>query len=165
MTVSNRKWLQWTLYKAFFSAIPLIIIFLVTCRSQNGTTENERIRTSESLAGRKPAGSDTSYGTGVNSQAANSIPKGLQKLLKAYPDFLDKSEDGYLIWKDGTRMLYDDGRDKSFEELLDSADLEDQMQQHYPAGKEFSHQDVNFDPGRIRHEPFLQRCMADQRRR
>lgn len=98
------------------------------------------------------SGKDTSLVPGKN------VPSGLQKLLKAYPEFLDKADSNRLYWKDGTIMIYDDGKVKSHEEKLDNADLEDMMSQEYIAGREWdSPPDVNFEPGRIRYEPFFEK--------
>jgi peptidoglycan L-alanyl-D-glutamate endopeptidase CwlK len=122
----------------------LLIIFCATCRSQNGTIDKETGALS------KPAADRTS----INQ---DPVPPGLKRLLLAYPDFLKGAEGGYLIWNDGTRMLYDDGREKSFEKMLDSADLEDQMKQAYPARTEFRQPEVDCDPGRIRNELFFRK--------
>ncbi len=86
-----------------------------------------------------------------------NIPDGLKKLKKAYPDFIDSVDNNNLYFKDGTKMIYDDGRKKSFEEMLDDPDLEDMMSQEYPMGKEYKIPEVNFDPGRIRYEPFFKK--------
>lgn len=84
------------------------------------------------------------------------IPVGLQRLLRAYPDFLDSADGNILVWKDGTTMSYDDGvEDKDFETLLNSPDLQDQFQVAYPAGREYCIPGKNSDPGRIRYEPFF----------
>ena len=65
----------------------------------------------------------------------NYVPhQGLKCLVAAYPDQLQGAEGNTLIWKDGTRMQYDDGRFKVHEERLTDADLEDQMFQRYIPG-------------------------------
>ena len=142
--MQNPKWPQRAYSTGMVLVRSLLIIFCATCRPQNGTTDKETGTLSKPAADR-------------NTVNKGSIPLGLKKLLRAYPGFLKEARGGYLIWKDGTRMLYDDGREKSFEKMLDSADLEDQMKQSYPAHKGFSHQEVDFDPGRIRHEPFFRK--------
>lgn len=53
------------------------------------------------------------------------IPSGAKALIEAYPDFVKGYEADSLMLAGGTRMLYDDGREKSFEEKLDDADPED----------------------------------------
>ena len=87
---------------------------------------------------------------------SDTIPIGLKKLLKAYPDHFEKATKNTIIWKDGTEMRFDDGvKNKSYDSLLDSADLEDQvMAMSYPFPKLDTPQ-YNHDPGRIRYEPFF----------
>ena len=83
---------------------------------------------------------------------------GLQILVKAYPDFIEKAENNKIYWKDGTTMVYDDGKDKSYEELLDNPDIEDMLSQEYVMGADWSSPpSKNFEPGRIRNEPFFQK--------
>jgi hypothetical protein len=62
-------------------------------------------------------------------------------------------------------MPYDDGRvSKSFNELLERPDLEDQMFLAYPAGAPASYRPPkDFDPGRIRYEPFFRKMYGDNR--
>jgi hypothetical protein len=54
-------------------------------------------------------------------------------------------------------MNYDDGiKNKSFEEMLNNPDLEDQMSQLYQKGRNYAGiNQLNFDPGRIRYQPFF----------
>lgn len=92
--------------------------------------------------------------TGKTSEE-RKIPSGLKKLMLAYPDFIDSVDENYLYWNDGEKMLYDDGKQKTFEERLDNPDLEDMMWQEYTAGKEYEIPEKDFDPGRIRYEPFF----------
>ncbi|HQY20162.1 MAG TPA: M15 family metallopeptidase [Ignavibacteria bacterium] len=86
-----------------------------------------------------------------------SIPDGLQKLVNAYPEFLEKADENNLYWKDGTVMIYDDGiEDKTHDEMLNDSDLEDMMSQKYTKGRNWNEPPPeNFEPGRIRYEPFF----------
>ncbi len=90
-------------------------------------------------------------------RSQNDIPEGLKKLLKAYPDFLESADQNNLYWKDGTVMVYDDGiTEKTHEEMLNDPDLEDMLFQEYTAGRDWSEPPAeNFEPGRIRYEPFF----------
>ena len=90
---------------------------------------------------------------------AKSVPAGLIRLLKAYPDFLDSADENSLYWKDGTVMIYDDGiQGKSHDEMLDDPDIEDMMSQEYEKGSGWSSPpEENFEPGRIRYEPFFKK--------
>jgi len=80
----------------------------------------------------------------------------LRKLVKAYPDFINGFEgDSILLWKDGTRMLFDDGvKNKTYRQMLDNADIEDMFFFEYPKDSVFIFEE-NYDPGRIRNEPFF----------
>jgi peptidoglycan LD-endopeptidase CwlK len=91
-----------------------------------------------------------------------NIPSGLKKLVKAYPDFLDSADSQYLFWKDGSKMLYDDGKEKDFEDMLDNASLKDQMSQEYEMGDNFENPPPeNFEPGRIRKEDFFKKMYGN----
>lgn len=86
----------------------------------------------------------------------DTIPLGLQKLIAAYPEQQFTATSNYLIWSDGTKMLYQDSIiNKSFEALLNNPDLEDQMQMHYSQHDTVISPSRNDDPGRIRYEPFF----------
>ena len=90
------------------------------------------------------------------SESHEVIHSGLQRLLMAYPDFLVSANSNMLEWVDGTRILFDDGiEDKDFEILLNYPDLEDQLKMIYPKGKKYFIPERNYDPGRIRYEPFF----------
>lgn len=92
-----------------------------------------------------------------------AIPEGLQRLQKAYPDFVVKVDANSLTLKDGTVYPYDDGKkNKSFQQLLDEPDLEDQFRYAYPS--KFPGKDglsVNSDPGRIRFMPFYMKMYGN----
>ena len=58
-------------------------------------------------------------------QQAN-IPAGARALIDAYPDFIKGYSNNKILFKDGTEMTYDDGRQKSFVQKLDDSDIEEQ---------------------------------------
>ena len=69
-------------------------------------------------------------------------------LVAAYPDFLGHYEGNDIVWKDGTRMAFDDGRGaKDFETLLAQPDLADMFYAPYPLGRAGTPA-FNSDPGR-----------------
>ncbi len=89
----------------------------------------------------------------------------LDTLVAAYPDHLAGHDGNALLWKDGTRMAFDDGRGaKSFEDLLNSPDLEDQFYTPYPLGEAGTPPGVDIDPGRVRYEPFFTKMYGDCRK-
>ena len=79
-----------------------------------------------------------------------------EALINAYPDHLAGFDGANLIWKDGTKMPFGDGRaDKTPQDLLDRPDIADMFRWPYvfdgaasPAGEES-------DPGRVRNEAFF----------
>ncbi len=86
----------------------------------------------------------------------------MQRLVAAYPDHLSGLEGNEIIWKDGTRMAFDDGKGKKqFEELLDAPDIEDQFAFPYSPGRAGTPPGFEIDPGRIRYEPFFVKMYGD----
>lgn len=56
---------------------------------------------------------------------------GAQALMSAYPDFIRDVAGNKVIMADGTEITYDDGREKSFLELLDDTDVQDMFYRPY----------------------------------
>ena len=76
--------------------------------------------------------------------------------MKCYPDFVTGFSDNHLIFKDSSRLLWDDGiKNKSFKTLLDNPDVKDMFSLEYVAEALKSAPSVNADPGRIRNEAFF----------
>jgi hypothetical protein len=98
-------------------------------------------------------------GTGYHScigPIADSIPPEAQKLIKYYPDAIAGFSGNYLIFKDRTKLLWDDGiKNKPFQTLLDKPDLKDMFNEHYETGASKIPPAKNSDPGRIRNEAFF----------
>lgn len=80
-------------------------------------------------------------------------------LMIAYPSYIKDVEykDGYIyiLMRSGEKILYDDKKNKNFEEKILNADIQDMMEQIYPIGNSFKLMDENFDPGRARCYPFF----------
>jgi peptidoglycan LD-endopeptidase CwlK len=71
--------------------------------------------------------------------------------LRAYPESLADYRDNELIFRDGRKVIFDDGRSKTYEQLLSDPDPKDQLAQVYPVGPDsYSPPAVNFEPGRFR---------------
>ena len=83
-----------------------------------------------------------------------------RKRVSHYSAIVD-CRDNHIIWRDGTRMLYDDGRTKKdFKYLLNHADIEDMFRFSYRRGP-YSHPPKNYDPGRIRNEAFFRKMYGN----
>jgi peptidoglycan LD-endopeptidase CwlK len=82
---------------------------------------------------------------------AGEVPPKAMLFLRAYPGFFVGYKDNLLVCKDGSTLTFDDGRTKSYEQLLSEADPEDELHQSYPTGPaSYAPPALNFDPGRFR---------------
>ncbi len=61
----------------------------------------------------------------------DDIPENVMKIIKAYPNFKISYADNQLVFPDGSTILYDDGREKTFVEKLDDCDVEDMFSMTY----------------------------------
>jgi hypothetical protein len=88
---------------------------------------------------------------GVDQAAAQAA------LLKAYPGLFTISGNR-LTWNDGTKMVWDDGKERTPAQLNDSPDIEDMFHYVYPKASAGPLTPAfNFDPGRIRYKPFFKK--------
>jgi peptidoglycan L-alanyl-D-glutamate endopeptidase CwlK len=82
---------------------------------------------------------------------AADLPAKAAIFLRAYPESLAGYRDNKLILRDGRELVFDDGRSKTYEQLLSDADPKDELAQSYPVGPDsYGAPAVNFDPGRFR---------------
>jgi hypothetical protein len=91
--------------------------------------------------------------------AGNDDDRKAWRYVKAYPDFFVGYEEGFLLTRDGGKILFDDGRHKDYTRMVtdrlvgdDAFDPEDAFCWEYPAGGELptaANPPVG-DPGRIR---------------
>ncbi len=87
--------------------------------------------------------------------ADTEMKRDLLALMLAYPGEVtgvEKADDGlvYLVPTSGEKIVYDDGQDKSFDEQLWNADVQDTMAVPYPPDMITTVPEGNSDPGRIR---------------
>lgn len=83
----------------------------------------------------------------------SDTPTGVIRLMKAYPTQVIGCKDGYLLMKDGSRLLYRDTTDKNHTTLLSNPDINDMFRYEYNTKEgvpSFRH-----DPGRIRNLSFF----------
>lgn len=77
-----------------------------------------------------------------------------QRLKKAYPDCITGIKDNYVLFKNGTRLLFDDGKQKTLAEQYAHPDIEDQLRAVYVKGQTPPPAEGD-DPGRIRNDSFF----------
>lgn len=92
---------------------------------------------------------------------SQNIPKNVKKLLKAYPSQIIGFENNQINFSDGTKQIYDDGNVKTFQEILDNPDIEDQFKYMYRKGKKLNKIPKNNDPGRIRNLDFFKKIYGN----
>jgi len=105
--------------------------------------------------GRAAYGMGTAVFAQGATQADDSVKRDLLALMLAYPDAISGAERGgdgrvYVVMASGERIIYDDGREKSFGQQLSGADIEDSLSIPYPLEMIRTVPEGNNDPGRIR---------------
>jgi hypothetical protein len=86
----------------------------------------------------------------------------LDILVKAYPDTIASVAGNHVIFKEKAEaVIVDDGKPRDHFQKLEDGDIEDSLQQIYPAGACEIRPAVNFDPGRIRSERFMRVMYGD----
>jgi len=86
----------------------------------------------------------------------------LDRLVASYPDFIASHDERFLYLKDGRKFAISDGRtDKSFDEMIEHADIDDMFYADYPAGADAGPPAKDFDPGRVRFEPLFNAMYGD----
>lgn len=85
--------------------------------------------------------------------------------VAAYPGVVCAGGDGEVVLcpasaesrhaAPGARLVWDDGRDKTHDERLDAADLEDTVAMRYRPGRHFEIPARDFEPGRVRDDDLF----------
>ena len=97
---------------------------------------------------------------------AQTLEQKAQALIAAYPDFLVSYDGTNLVWKDGNRIAFGDGReDKPLDALLDKPDIADMFRWPYTFGESGFPAAPEADPGRIRNEPFFEKMYGQCEKR
>ncbi len=90
-------------------------------------------------------------------------------LMLAYPENIigvECDENGwvYVAMKSGKRILYDDKRTKTYDEKMETPDLQDMMEQGYPLYDIDNLLDKGNDPGRVRVYAMLKEVYGESRK-
>lgn len=97
-----------------------------------------------------------------------NMRRDLLSLKMAYPEFVSSFERGnngevYVVMKSGKKILYDDKKQKTYDQKLYNADLQDSMEILYPLEDISELMDYNYDPGRLRCYNFLKEIYGGSR--
>lgn len=102
---------------------------------------------------RRNATTDSGFAGDINIQADSiDIPDGARRLIEAY-DCIVGYSDNHILFDDGSTLRYDDGSKKSFEQMLNQADIEDMF--HYPYLRDSL--PPTEDPGRVRCDSLMRK--------
>lgn len=87
-----------------------------------------------------------------------------RKLVQSYENIIG-CKNNYILWRDGSKLLYDDKRKKSqFSKLLNRPDIQDMFRINYPIGRNsYKSPRLNSDPGRIRNDAFMKKLYGKTR--
>ncbi|MGO8951733.1 MAG: M15 family metallopeptidase [Rhodomicrobium sp.] len=97
---------------------------------------------------------------------AQTLDQKAQALVDAYPDWLAGYNGEDLIWKDGSKMRFGEGReDKPPDELLDRPDIADMFRWPYTFGAVGLPAAPEADPGRVRNEAFFEKMYGQCQKR
>lgn len=103
-----------------------LILYFIACM---GCSSNPGVKPADAATSEETSlKQDTSGRSGGNVAA---VPAGARILMDVYPDAGMKYKDGYIVFPDGERILYDDGKKKSFTVMLDNSDVEDMFSIRY----------------------------------
>ncbi len=92
-------------------------------------------------------------------QPETKVPPYAQRLIEAYPDFLLRYEDNHIVFKDGAKIVFDDGRKKTFVQQLDDCDIEDMFS--IPYNRNTATPEYLNDCGRSRCEPLFKKMYGN----
>ncbi|MEE0933592.1 MAG: M15 family peptidase [Clostridium sp.] len=101
------------------------------------------------------------YGITIEeSKYITHVKQDLLVLMLAYPEQIidiekDSNDSIYIVMKNGKKILYDDKKEKTYDQKFFNADLEDTLSDIYPLNMIDKVMDDNYDPGRIRNYGFL----------
>jgi hypothetical protein len=97
--------------------------------------------------------------------SAQTLEQKAQALIAAYPGFLASFDGVFLIWKDGSKMRFGDGRpDKPLDDLLEHPDIADMFRWTYEFDEHGVPAALESDPGRVRNEAFFEKMYGPCRK-
>ena len=84
-------------------------------------------------------------------------------LVLKYPSIISL-RDNTVFFADGSSLSYDDNKTKTFDELLENTDIQDQFSQKYPAFTPIGAPSFNDDAGRFRNEALFKKLYGDSKK-
>jgi hypothetical protein len=91
---------------------------------------------------------------------SDSIPKEVNKMMHLFKDIVG-FENNAIVFADKSKIIYDDSKNKSTDELLNNPDIEDMF--HWTYNTEIEKPNNQEDPGRIRNEAFFKALYGENK--
>lgn len=91
----------------------------------------------------------------LNANAQDNVPREAKILMECYPQWVKGFENNSLILADGSKITWDDGKKKSFVELLNHSDVQDMFAFKYD--RSVTVPSYQQDPGRNRCEALYKK--------
>lgn len=104
------------------------------------------------------AASDGEQAQAQEQKLPDDMHPGARALIEAYPDFISGYDDNAILFNDGTKMTFDDGKEKDFATMLDNSDVEDMFYKPY---KSDGRPEYLADAGRSRCEALFKKMYGD----
>lgn len=125
-----RKIIPFTVHTLCATAAVALALYSCSATSSKGKHDSasavEPPAHAESSAESAPsAAGEMTLPASQSGSAASAKINGAARLKAAYPDKIADVKDNYVYFKDGTKIVYDDGRKKDFVTMLDESDPED----------------------------------------
>ena len=102
---------------------------------------------------------DTAATKQVPQATTAQIPDGARRIIEAYPDFELSYSDNHIVFPDGSRIVYDDHREKTFLVMMDDCDIEDMFSMTYD--RTVQQPDYLADAGRGRSEQLFKKMYGN----
>jgi peptidoglycan LD-endopeptidase CwlK len=109
---------------AVVASVCAIVVCLFCVKYCGGEAATEQTRQTKETT-------DASEKQPSKKRDGDKAPDYAARIIKAYPDFHLRYADSALVFQDGTRIVCDDGRKKSFVQRLDDCDIEDMFASPY----------------------------------
>ena len=147
----------------------LIAILIISWQTVSGSYEGQskvssvsNTKSSSNSKSTKTAAKAKTTTTGSGKVAApkdNNNINGIERLKAAYPQKIKDIKDNTIYFVDGTTIVYDDGKEKDFEFMLDNADPEDMFLLAYNTSS--STPEYLHDVGRTRSEQLFKKLYGN----
>jgi hypothetical protein len=128
----------------------LILILLLACILLNACTKAQT----------QTQQIDSVQINSLPAKVEKSILQEVERLMSAYPAQIIGFRNNYVMFSDSSRLLFDDGKQKSAEELMKNPDLQDMFAYSYPQGKAGIPAKFQ-DAGRIRNDDFFKKMYGE----